>query len=58
MNNKYIETNEERILSRSMARELSEEEMEFVSGGFTCTKSTCSGSDNNSCDLDQCGDTN
>lgn len=48
-----------RILARSLARELTSEEMEIVSGGVkgaSCTKSTCSASDNNSCDLDQCGD--
>jgi hypothetical protein len=49
-----------RILARSLARELTNEEMEIVSGGearaAACTKSTCSASDNNSCDLDQCGD--
>lgn len=47
-----------RILARSLARELTSEEIAIVSGGLaaTCTKSTCSASDNNSCDLDQCGD--
>lgn len=48
-----------RILARSLARELTIEEIEIVSGGAraaACTKSTCSASDNNSCDLDQCGD--
>lgn len=46
-----------RILARSLARELTADELAIVSGGTTCTKSTCSASDNNSCDLDQCGDT-
>jgi len=46
-----------RILARSLARELTSDEIAIVSGGVACTKSTCSASDNNSCDLDQCGDT-
>lgn len=47
-----------RILARSLARELTAAELELVSGGDTsgCSKSTCSGSDNNSCDLDNCHD--
>ena len=54
--------NEDRILARSMAEELTAEEIEMVSGGCDlntsgCTQSTCSSSDNNSCDLDTCGDT-
>lgn len=44
-----------RILARSLARELTSEEIALVSGGG-CTASTCTASDNNSCDLDQCGD--
>lgn len=44
-----------RILARSLARELTSEEIAIVSGGG-CTASTCTASDNNSCDLDQCGD--
>ncbi len=49
---------EQRILARGLARELSLEEMSIVSGAFSCTNSTCSGSDGkNNCDLDQCGDT-
>ena len=47
-----------RILARSLARELTSDEIAIVSGGASCTKSTCSASDNNSCDLDQCGDFN
>lgn len=51
-----IRNNEEtRILARSLARELTSEEIDLVSGAG-CTKSTCSASDNNSCDLDNCGD--
>lgn len=50
------ENDSTRILARTLARELTNEEMEIVSGGVACTKSTCSASDNNSCDLDQCGD--
>lgn len=46
-----------RILARSLARELTNEEIAIVSGG-ACSASTCSSSDNNSCDLDQCGDYN
>lgn len=45
-----------RILARSLARALTTDEVALVSGGVVCTKSTCSASDNNSCDLDQCGD--
>lgn len=45
-----------RILARSLARELTADELALVSGGSSCTKSTCSASDNSSCDLDQCGD--
>ncbi|MBL8300638.1 MAG: hypothetical protein JNN30_20050 [Rhodanobacteraceae bacterium] len=52
-----IKKNEEtRILARSLARELTAEEIDLVSGAG-CTRSTCSASDNSSCDLDQCGDT-
>lgn len=52
-----MKSNEDtRILARSLARELTSEEIEIVSGGSSCTKSTCTASDNNSCDLDQCGD--
>lgn len=46
-----------RILSRSLARELSAEEIAIVSGGSSsCTKSTYTGSDNTRNDLDHCGD--
>lgn len=48
--------NDKRILARSLARELTAEEMSLIAGGIACTRSTCSGSDNNSCDLDNCGD--
>jgi hypothetical protein len=46
---------EARILARSLARELTSEEIDLVSGA-ACTRSTCSASDNSSCDLDNCGD--
>jgi len=44
-----------RILSRFLARALTPEEMELVSGGDCVgSSSSCSGSDNSSCDLDHC----
>jgi len=57
------EKNQPRILARFMAKVLTVEEIDLVSGGGSCTQtsgctaSTCSSSDNNSCDLDTCGDT-
>ncbi|QDE40692.1 hypothetical protein FIV34_16500 [Luteibacter pinisoli] len=57
MNNEAaIDSGEARVLSRFLARKLSAEELEMISGG-SCgwpTASTCSASDHNPCDLDNC----
>ena len=46
---------EGRIIARQLARELQPTELDLVAGAG-CTKSTCSASGWDSCDLDQCGD--
>lgn len=58
MKNENIENNA-RMLGRMLARELTLDELEVTSGGVAaknCSKSTCSASDNKSCDLDVCAD--
>lgn len=46
---------QERVLARFLARKLTAEELEMVSGGGCGDSgSSCSGSDHSTCDLDNC----
>lgn len=50
---------EDRILARKLARSLTRDEIDSVSGGMggaSCTDSRCGFSDNNPCDQDFCSD--